>query len=526
MAAGGRLGRGWGDLARMPARLADRATDRAERPWPHRAYIWDDRDVQPGPLAAQSAVERRLEQVVRPIVWCEPTDRIRDVAARISAGAHSCALVRLDAGLGIVTDHDFRRRVGSGEIPIDAPVARLATTPALTIDQGATQADGLLRMVEHGVHHLVVTDAMGRPVGVVRAVDLAQAEVRDPLLVRSAVDTATNLAELAEAARLLPAAIVALCDSRVAATHIGAVHAAVVDAIARRVLWLRAESVFAEVPHSWVVLGSLARRESLPLSDIDTALVWADPPAGRPDPAESIRAAAGRVLADLRHCGLVPCPSGTNADNPAFSRSRSSWVAAITAWKTVAEGGRGDLMSATVADSRPLTNPELGRCLADTVPAPGHTRFLRGLLDEALGFRPPTGFVRDFVVEHGGEHRGELDLKKGGLAPVVGLARWVAIATGDVTGSTTERLRRGADRGLLTVDEAQALAGAFDDVYGLLLRHEAEALSRGTEPSTYIAPRDLDTLTRRHLRETFRVIRSVQERIDEHWMARLERAQW
>jgi CBS domain-containing protein len=50
-----------------------------------------------------------------------------------------------------------------------------------------------------------------------------------------------------------------------------------------------------------------------------------------------------------------------------------------------------------------LTNPELGRCLADTGPAPGQTRFLRGLLDEALGFRPPTGFVRDFVVEHSGE---------------------------------------------------------------------------------------------------------------------------
>jgi CBS domain-containing protein len=488
------------------------------------AYVWDDRGVQAGPAVARPAVERRLAQVVRPIVWCEPTERIREVAERISAGAHSCALVRLPTGLGIVTDHDFRRRIATGEISIDAPVSKLATTPVLTIDQSAAQVDGLLRMVEHGVHHLVVTDAMGRPVGVVRAVDLAQAEVRDPLLVRSAVDTATSLAELADAARLLPAAIVALCDSRVAASHIGAVHAAVVDAIVRRVLWLRAEPVFAEVPHSWVVLGSLARRESLPRSDIDTALVWADPPAGGADPAEPMRAAAGRVLADLGRCGLVPCPSGTNADNPAFSRSRSGWVAAITAWKTASDGGRGDLMSATVADSRPLTNPELGRCLADTVPAPGQTRFLRGLLTEALGFRPPTGFVRDFVVEHGGEHRGELDLKKGGLAPVVGLARWVAIATGDVSGSTAERLRRGADRGVLTVDEAQALAGAFDDVYGLLLRHEAEALSRGAEPTTYIAPRDLDTLTRRHLRETFRVIRSVQERIDENWMARLERA--
>ena len=484
----------------------------------------DDQGVDVGSADAGQAVERRLAQVVRPIVWCEPADRIRDVAERISAGAHSCALVRLDAGLGIVTDHDFRRRVGTGEISIDAPVSLLATTPVLTIDQGAAQVDGLLRMVEHGVHHLVVTDSMGRPVGVVRAVDLAQAEVRDPLLVRSAVDTAANLTELAEAARLLPAALVALCDSRVAPAHIGAVHAAVIDAIVRRVLALRAEPVFADVPTSWVVLGSLARRESLPLSDIDTALVWADLPAGAADPAESLRAAAGRILADLRACGVEPCPSGTNADNPAFSRSRSSWVAAITAWKSASDGGRGDLMSATVADSRPLTNPELGRCLVDAVPALGHTRFLRGLLDEALGFRPPTGFVRDFVVEHGGKHSGELDLKKGGLAPVVGLARWVAIATGDVAGSTTERLRRGAERGVLTVDEAQTLAGAFDDVYGLLLRHEAEALSRGGEPTTYIAPRDLDTLTRRHLRETFRVIRAVQERIDENWMARLERA--
>lgn len=511
------------------------------------------------PEAPRPPVERRLAQVVRPIVWCEPTDRVRDVAERISVGGHSCALVRLATGVGIVTDHDFRSRVATGQVGIDAPVSTLAMVPVRTIDEGATQADGLLLMVEHAIHHLVVIDQGGRPVGVVRAVDLAQAEVRDPLLLRSAIDTAASVDEVADAAQQLPAAIVALCDSRVAATHIGAVHAAVIDAIVRRVIRLRNEPVLADVSCSWVVLGSLARRESLPLSDIDTALVWPDLPANgsdaaagrpdvmphqrdsaphrpdaaphrpdaavdRPDLAVSIRAAASRVLTDLRRCGLVPCPSGTNADNPVFSRSRSAWLAAIAAWHDSSDGGRGELMSATIADSRPLINPDLGRCLAEAAPAPGKTRFLRGLLDDALRFRPPTGFVRDFVVEHSGEHSGELDLKKGGLAPVVGLARWVAIATGDVAGSTTERLRRGADRGLLTRDEEQTLARAFDDVYTLLLRHEAVALSAGVTPSTYIAPKDLDTLTRRHLRETFRAIRSVQDRIDQHWMARLERA--
>jgi CBS domain-containing protein len=182
-------------------------------------------------------------------------------------------------------------------------------------------------------------------------------------------------------------------------------------------------------------------------------------------------------------------------------------------------------MMAMVADSRPLTDPPLGRCLVEPLRRdPGDSRVVRALLDAALAFRPPTGFVRDFVVEHGGAHSGQLDLKKGGLAPVVALARWAAIVTGEVSGGTAERLRRAAERGLLTVDEQSTLTGVFDDVYGLLLRHEADALRDGTTPTTYLAPGTLDTYRRRHLRECFRLIRSVQDRIDEHWMARLDRA--
>jgi CBS domain-containing protein len=472
-------------------------------------------------------MDERLAQLARPIVWCQAADRIREVARRISAGAHSCALVRMDGvdSVGIVTDHDFRRRVATGEVDLDAPVSALATVPAVTIDERATQSAVLLRMVEHAVHHLVVTDRAGAPIGVVRAVDLAQGEVRDPLRARMAIENATTLDEVAQAARLLPATIVALCDSQVAALHVGAVHAAVVDAIIRRVLRLHPDPVLAEVRHSWLVLGSLARRESLPRSDVDTALVWADLPAADEDPAGSIRAAAGRVLDNLRRCELEPCPNGTNADNPTFSRSRSAWHAAIRAWQQDPSADRALLMSAMVTDSRPLTDAALGRTLTEPVHAgTRNTRVLRALLVEALRFRPPTGLVRDFVVVHSGEHRGELDLKRGGLAPVTALARWIAIVTGEATGNTSERLHRGAEAGLLTVDEAQTLAGAFEDFYALVLRHEAEALRAGAPLTTFVAPKQLDTLTRRHLRESFRAVRAIQTRLEEHWLARLERA--
>jgi CBS domain-containing protein len=473
---------------------------------------------------AVSRGDRRLAELMRPVVWCTETDRVRDVADQIGRAGTSCALVRTAAGLGIVTDHDFRHRVATGHIGIEAPVAELATVPALTIDEDATQAAGLLRMVEQGVHHLVVTDQSGRPAGVVRVVDLAQAEVRDPLLVRSAIEDAASLEQLAQAAQLLPTTIVELCDTGVAAGHIGAVHAAVVDAVIRRVLDLHHSPALAATRHSWVLLGSLARREPLPLSDVDTALVWADPSESAPDPAAAIRAAAWDVLSELQRCGLTLCANGANAHNPVFSRSRSGWAAAARAWQHDPTQENALLLSAMVADSRPVTNLPLGRALTEQIRS--HTRttqFLRALLDEALGWRPPTGFVRDFVVAHSGEHRGQLDLKSGGLAPVVALARWIAIVSGDARGTTTERLRRGARMGLLSTDEADTLAGGFDDVYALLLRHEAQAVRGGAEPTTYFHPGDLDTLTRRHLRESFRAIALVQERVDRDWMRRLDR---
>ncbi|WP_344125353.1 putative nucleotidyltransferase substrate binding domain-containing protein [Luedemannella flava] len=472
-------------------------------------------------LASYEAADpdgRPLARVMRPVVWCRPGDRVRDVAARIGDAGGSCAVLRADDGLGIVTDHDFRRALAAGPLDGDAPVSGLATVPALTVADEASRATGLLRMVEHGVHHLVVTDPDGRVVGVVRAVDLAQADVRDPLVVRSAVDAADSLDALASAYSGLPGMLVDLRARGMPARHVGAVRAAVMEAAVRRILALRADAAPAGVRTSWIVLGSLARREPLPRSDVDTALLWADPPDGADDPADGLRAYAGLILEDLRRCGLSPCPNGANADNPLFSRSQAAWAAAARGWLRDPTHVGALLLSAMVADSRPVTNVELGGHLTDTIRS--HTRtaqFLQALLVEALRWRPPAGFVRDFVVHHTGEHRGQLDLKAGGLTPVVSIARWIAIATSDTRGGTARRLARGADAGLLTRDELDTLVGGFDHVYTLLHDHEA----RAEAADTYLDPRHLDRLARRHLRETFRAITVVQERAAREWLRRL-----
>lgn len=470
---------------------------------------------------AFSPLTRTLQDVMRPVVWCRADDRIADVARQIGASDQSCALVRTPTGLGIVTDHDFRERVVGGDLSPDQPVELAVTTPALTIEPDATQTAGLLRMVEHGVHHLVVVDA-DEPVGIVRVVDLARTGMRDPLLVRTAIASADTLDKLAAANRLLPATVADLRATGVLATHVGAVQAAITDAVVRQALALGSAASPAGVRVSWVLLGSLARREPLPRSDVDTALIWADQVDPDPDPAEEIRSFARRILTDLRACGLMPCANGANADNPLFSRSQSAWASAAKSWMKDPTRDGALLLPAMVADSRPLTDMPLGLRLTESIRS--HTRtsqFLRALLDEALAWRPPTGFVRDFIVEHSGEHRGELDLKRGGLAPVVALGRWIAIATNDSRGTTPERLHRGVATGLLTADEASVLVGGFEDIYALVLDHELAAVRSGLAPEPFVAPKDLDSLSRRQLRETLRAIARVQQRVDLDWIRRL-----
>jgi CBS domain-containing protein len=58
-------------------------------------------------------------------------------------------------------------------------------------------------------------------------------------------------------------------------------------------------------------------------------------------------------------------------------------------------------------------------------------------------------------------------------------------------------------------------------MFELLFDREIEALRAGRLPSTYLRPASLDSLTRRHLRESFRAIASVQGKLEGEWVWRL-----
>jgi CBS domain-containing protein len=122
-----------------------------------------------------------------------------------------------------------------------------------------------------------------------------------------------------------------------------------------------------------------------------------------------------------------------------------------------------------------------------------------------LGFQPPLSFFHRIREDEDG-----VDLKKGGIAPIVGLARLYALEAGAVARPTLDRLEAAGQWGTLSRDGAELLAEAFRFILSLRLREQLRAYRAGEQPGNRVRLEQLSALERRHLKESFLAIREIQ----------------
>jgi CBS domain-containing protein len=450
-------------------------------------------------------------------VVCGPETTIRAAAERMTAARQTSVVVQLAGGaLGILTDRDLRTRVVASGLSVDAPVTEAMSAPAYTCTPDRPAGEVLIQMLDRGLRHLPVVSTRGTVLGVVEDMDLVAVRTRSSFYLRQRIGEARSGAELAMVARELRPMVVALHEAHVAAANAMAVYAVVVDGLTRRSLELELARLGPGGPpveFAWLALGSQARREALPSSDVDSAVVWFGE-----DRSEAVRdrllEVTGVVAAALERCGLRTDEHGASASAPAFVRSVASWQHVARSWISEPTQEKALILASVLVDSRPVWGVHTGTAVSDTFRlAPESPGLLRLLGRFALSQRPPTGFFRGLVVEHTGEHRGRLDLKQGGIIPIVALARWGAMAAGVASASTVERLRAAAAAGTLPAADAHTLMDAFELINNLRLAHQVDQLRAGEEPDDHVNPAELSPLTRTHLKEVFRAVSAIQKRV-------------
>jgi CBS domain-containing protein len=418
-------------------------------------------------------------------------------------------------GLGIVTDRDIRTRVVAAGAGPTTPLAEVMTAPAWTVSAERTATEALLEMLDQDIRHLPVVTADRRLLGVVDDVDLMANERRAPFRLRAAIARATDAASVAEVAADLPDTVIALFDAGLAASAISRAIASIHDACTRRLIeFAHAEVGQPPVRYTWMATGSFGRFEPFPSSDVDSAIAW-----DGPDEDQEIRrwmaALAEHVLAGLASCGFEPDTKGAVASNPLFARSVEEWERAARTWVEHPDRDRGLLLLSVAVESDAVWGStamadRLGRAFAA---APDRKLMLRRLAQAAVAERPPTGFIRDFVLHSTGERRGVLDIKRRGLLPIENLARWSGLRAGVSAASTRARLRASAEAGTLRPEEATNLRDAFDLFSALRMEHQVRQLRDGDEPDNLIKPERLAAIARTSLKEAFRAVARVQRRV-------------
>lgn len=443
----------------------------------------------------------------RPIT-AQPTASIRDIATLMEAHrVSSMLLVDGEQLVGIVTDRDLRGRVVAEGVDITGAVENIMTRDPVTVRSDALAMEALLHMAERHVHHLPVVDE-GRLVSVVTQSDITRLLHDDPVFLAADVSRSTDLAGAYGRAADIA---VRFIERGARPDEVCAIMTMVADAIARRLCELaEAELGAPPVPYAFVAVGSQGRREMGLASDQDNALVLDD--SFDPDAHGDYFARLGSFVCEgLDRAGQVLCPGDMMASNPSWRMTVSQWESTFHSWVTAPQPDA--LLHAQVFfDFRALYGDA---ALAERVHASavlmaqGSRRLHAHLASLAARREPPLTFFRGFVVERDGDYASTLDVKKGGTAGIVQMARLYALASGSRAVETTERLRSAAGTGVSEAG-ARELADAFFFLRQLTFQHQAARVRAGHTPDYHIDPKALGRLDREHLRDAFRIIKGMQ----------------
>ncbi|WP_291479909.1 putative nucleotidyltransferase substrate binding domain-containing protein [Corynebacterium sp.] len=418
--------------------------------------------------------------------------------------------------VGIITDRDLRNRVIAEGVDTDTPVSGVMTRDPFSTTADTTAFEAMLMMSEQGVHHLPVVgglDGGGDGVtGVISASDIMRALRNDPIYLTADLVKATDAEQMRSIVKDTAEMTSGFISRGASAEEVSEILTVCLDSLARRLLVLAEERLGPPpVPYAFIVLGSQARRAVGFSSDQDNGLVLHN--SYDEDLHGEYFAELGRmVCTGLGDAGQRLCPGDMMAMNPAWRMTVDQWKDSFHTWVT-APHPDALLNAQTFFDMRPIYG---ARELADQVHrysvalARSSSRFHARLAALAARTETPLGIFRGLVVQRGGDYRNTLDVKAGGTAPIVQIARLYALMGGVKAVGTHQRLAQAAAKGVLTQKAARDLTEAFNFLKALSLRHQAGQLRSGEEANYRIDPDSLGKLDRENLRDAFGIIKGIQ----------------
>ena len=257
-----------------------------------------------------------------------------------------------------------------------------------------------------------------------------------------------------------------------------------------------------------IVMGSEGRGEQTVRTDQDNGLILSEPVA-----ESDLTAFREAFSGALERFGFPPCPGGVMVSNPIWSKPMDAYRDDFRPWPTLRDE-KALMNVASLYDAEAVAGDAelLSAIKTELVERIAPEPLMLALFARAAdSFPSPIGLFNTLVTS---KDRGDgLDLKKGGIFPIVHGVRSLALEHKLMETGTTARIAKLASKGALGLEFGRELTEALRYLMTLKLDQQLHEF----DGSDLVRPSELSTRERDLLRKSLQIVKRLRELIRRHF---------
>jgi len=444
--------------------------------------------------------------VREPLVIMEGTT-IREATLLMREKKSDCLLVKRGNRYGMVTGTDLLDAVIVNEMSMDSELAEIASYRLITVKPDDYLFNALIIMTQQHIERVVVMrDA--EMTGIVELTDVLSYFSSHSHVIGLRIERAQTVEDLKEAAKGLDDLIKALVSTGVKTRFVMDLLAAMNGRIIAKLFNIIIPSDMQ--PHvCLLVMGSEGRGEQIMKTDQDNAIIHRD---GLVWPA--MQETLNRFSKTLIEFGFPPCPGNIMVSNPAWVRSLGDWTKMLQDWADKCDGD-AQMNLAIALDAKPVAgNPAIFKASRNWFMR--HLRnndvFFSHFAKASLEFDTPLTFFGNL------KDKGELDIKKGGIFPIVHGIRSIALEYRVKPTNTFERIEALVELGQIKEKHGKDITEALSLFISLRLRQQIKRIECSDDghdqTPNVIELQSLDKLERDLLRDALHIVKGFKKHLE------------
>lgn len=445
--------------------------------------------------------------IAQPLVVDSSTS-IWQAVDQMTKGSALSILVKFEDGYGIVTDSDLRRKVILERRNIDSPISEIANRNIISVKDTDFLFDAIITMMKHNIKRVVVKNDKDEIVGVLNEVDILTQYSNQPHFIAIKIERAKTIQELKTISSSFVNTVRILHKEGIRTRHIMKLVSEINQKMFAKLFDLLAPDSLKQ-NCCLIVMGSEGREEQILKTDQDNGLIIKDG-----FDSSDIEKFAKEFNFALKELGYPDCKGNVMVTNPLWRKSLSKFKEDV--FNCINNISAENMLNlAILVDLKPISGD---KTLAEDLISfifehiSDNKTFLSWFALPVIQFKTPLNIFGGFDTE-----KGKIDIKKGGIFPIVHGVRAMAVENRITKTNTFERIKELKNREIFKDAFSRELIETLEFLLTLRLKERLKKLELKQQPDDYVDINTLSNLEKDLLKESFKVVNKFKDLIINHY---------